>query len=438
LPFCKISYIIDFMEFAVIQTGGKQYKVSEGATVSIEKIKGDWKVGDKVSFDKVLLVDDGKNTTLGALTLYLPEQNGGEGIGNVAVGYEALSNSSELLNNYAVALGYNALKTGGSNKDIAIGNSALFGGNSNPGGIGKNIAIGDNAMVGGIASDGGNNIAIGTSALSTLLGNVSNNIAIGNSAGSNVSNGANNVLLGASAGSTITTGTGNVILGGYTGKSAAQNNNIAISDGAGTLRMFVTGSTGFVGVNTDNPLFGLDVNASLAAELSPLSADSNIVSWNSATDEVQYVSSMSVDTAGFNPSGSGTAANSVWLASQDGFSLGASSQVYMGYVSDTNLGGSGGNTNTLLTIPRDTYAAIWIEYITADSTYANMRTQTFIAHWDNASAIEWTNTGPEDIGAGSVPPSLTAIISSTNVLVQATSTAANQRMFGTYRLIKKI
>ena len=53
------------MEFAVIQTGGKQYKVSVGGLVSIEKIKGDFKKGDKVSFDKVLLVDDGKDTTIG-------------------------------------------------------------------------------------------------------------------------------------------------------------------------------------------------------------------------------------------------------------------------------------------------------------------------------------------------------------------------------------
>lgn len=55
-------------EFAVIQTGGKQYKVSEGGLVSIEKIKTtgvDYKKGDKVSFDKVLLVDDGANTTIG-------------------------------------------------------------------------------------------------------------------------------------------------------------------------------------------------------------------------------------------------------------------------------------------------------------------------------------------------------------------------------------
>lgn len=53
------------MEFAVIQTGGKQYKVSKGDLVSIEKIKGEFKKGDKIVFDKVLLVDDGKDTTIG-------------------------------------------------------------------------------------------------------------------------------------------------------------------------------------------------------------------------------------------------------------------------------------------------------------------------------------------------------------------------------------
>ncbi len=54
------------MKFAVIQTGGKQYRVSKGDVISIEKIKGGHKVGEKLSFDKVLLVDDGKNTTIGA------------------------------------------------------------------------------------------------------------------------------------------------------------------------------------------------------------------------------------------------------------------------------------------------------------------------------------------------------------------------------------
>jgi len=56
-------------EFAVIKTGGKQYKVSLGESLKIEKIIGkdntDHKVGDNIVFDKVLLVDDGENTTIG-------------------------------------------------------------------------------------------------------------------------------------------------------------------------------------------------------------------------------------------------------------------------------------------------------------------------------------------------------------------------------------
>ena len=54
------------MEFAIIATGGKQYKVSKGDILKIEKIKGDLKVGDKIVFDKVMLVEDGKETTIGA------------------------------------------------------------------------------------------------------------------------------------------------------------------------------------------------------------------------------------------------------------------------------------------------------------------------------------------------------------------------------------
>jgi large subunit ribosomal protein L21 len=59
------------MEFAVIQTGGKQYTVSKGDIISIEKLIGDYKEGDKVTFDQVLLVDDGKDTTIG--TPFIPK-----------------------------------------------------------------------------------------------------------------------------------------------------------------------------------------------------------------------------------------------------------------------------------------------------------------------------------------------------------------------------
>jgi large subunit ribosomal protein L21 len=52
-------------EFAVIVTGGKQYRVSVGETITIEKFKEESTKGDVVSFDKVLLVDNGLDTTIG-------------------------------------------------------------------------------------------------------------------------------------------------------------------------------------------------------------------------------------------------------------------------------------------------------------------------------------------------------------------------------------
>lgn len=49
--------------FAIIETGGKQYRVSVGDILKIEKIKGDFAPNSQIVFDKVLLVDDGKDTT---------------------------------------------------------------------------------------------------------------------------------------------------------------------------------------------------------------------------------------------------------------------------------------------------------------------------------------------------------------------------------------
>lgn len=49
--------------YAVIVTGGKQYKVSEGDTIFIEKL--DVAEGDTVTFDKVLAVSDGESITIG-------------------------------------------------------------------------------------------------------------------------------------------------------------------------------------------------------------------------------------------------------------------------------------------------------------------------------------------------------------------------------------
>lgn len=66
-------------EFAVIATGGKQYRVSVGDVVTIEKIKGEYKKGDALTFDKVLMVDNGSDTTIGT-----PYISGAEVKGKVA------------------------------------------------------------------------------------------------------------------------------------------------------------------------------------------------------------------------------------------------------------------------------------------------------------------------------------------------------------------
>jgi large subunit ribosomal protein L21 len=49
--------------YAVVSTGGKQYKVQQGETLRIEKIPGE--VGSKVTFDRVLMVADGENVRVG-------------------------------------------------------------------------------------------------------------------------------------------------------------------------------------------------------------------------------------------------------------------------------------------------------------------------------------------------------------------------------------
>jgi large subunit ribosomal protein L21 len=50
--------------YAVIKTGGKQYKVAAGDYLRVEKLDGD--VGSKVVIDKILMVADGDNVTIGS------------------------------------------------------------------------------------------------------------------------------------------------------------------------------------------------------------------------------------------------------------------------------------------------------------------------------------------------------------------------------------
>lgn len=52
-------------EFAVIETGGKQYMVSVGDVLEVELLDPALKEGDAIEFDKVLMVDNGSDTTIG-------------------------------------------------------------------------------------------------------------------------------------------------------------------------------------------------------------------------------------------------------------------------------------------------------------------------------------------------------------------------------------
>ena len=55
------------MKFAIIKTGGKQYKVTEKSKLKIEKLKAN--EGDKVEFDEVLLLAENDKVEVGTPTL---------------------------------------------------------------------------------------------------------------------------------------------------------------------------------------------------------------------------------------------------------------------------------------------------------------------------------------------------------------------------------
>jgi large subunit ribosomal protein L21 len=51
-------------QFAVVETGGKQYKVAEGDVLDVERLPGD--KGDEITLDRVLLVEELNETIVGA------------------------------------------------------------------------------------------------------------------------------------------------------------------------------------------------------------------------------------------------------------------------------------------------------------------------------------------------------------------------------------
>ena len=60
--------------YAVVSSGGKQYKVQKGEILRVEKISGD--IGATVSFDKVFMFSDGENVNIGQPVLENVSVNG--------------------------------------------------------------------------------------------------------------------------------------------------------------------------------------------------------------------------------------------------------------------------------------------------------------------------------------------------------------------------
>jgi large subunit ribosomal protein L21 len=51
------------MKYAIVEDGGKQYKVVEGSTIDVDRYQAE--VGDQIDLERVLLITDGEDTTVG-------------------------------------------------------------------------------------------------------------------------------------------------------------------------------------------------------------------------------------------------------------------------------------------------------------------------------------------------------------------------------------
>ena len=52
-------------EYAIVQHGGKQYRVSPGDVLTVERTEADLQAGDSLSFDRVMLISRGEELQVG-------------------------------------------------------------------------------------------------------------------------------------------------------------------------------------------------------------------------------------------------------------------------------------------------------------------------------------------------------------------------------------
>lgn len=86
--------------YAVIETGGKQYKVNEGDTFAVEKLAGEKNAA--LVFDKVLFVADGDNVQIGQ-----PYVNG---VSVQAVVLDQVKADKVVIQKFKAKTGYNRKK----------------------------------------------------------------------------------------------------------------------------------------------------------------------------------------------------------------------------------------------------------------------------------------------------------------------------------------
>ena len=151
-------------------------------------------------------------------------------VGNIVIGHEAMKDSSNAcLHN--IAIGYEAMEnvTAPGNYNIALGYQAL----DTDGVTSSNlIAIGSDAMGNGAVDTGSAQIAIGQNALQNLSDGTTN-VAMGYNAGLSLTTGSANTIVGYEGGDALTIGQYNVVMGGGAlGAAVEDSSNVAIGQSA--------------------------------------------------------------------------------------------------------------------------------------------------------------------------------------------------------------
>lgn len=61
----RMKKVTEKKEYAIVETGAKQYIVAIGDQLKVEKLSDDVKVGDTITLDKVLAIDNGTTAEIG-------------------------------------------------------------------------------------------------------------------------------------------------------------------------------------------------------------------------------------------------------------------------------------------------------------------------------------------------------------------------------------